>query len=192
MNTIARIRRFFRPRRSPMLRIVMGDITRQNVDVIVNAAKTTLLGGGGVDGAIHTAGGPAILAACRVLRAGKYPKGLPVGEAVATVAGRLPATWVVHTVGPVYVPFPHPDRSEELRNAYRSSLAVADELGAESVAFPLISSGVYGWPTADAILKAYEAIIHSRTKVKFVRLVLWDEDTYRLAQRVLAAKILPS
>ncbi len=129
---------------SMAIRLVLGDITRFPADAIVNAANSGLLGGGGVDGAIHRAGGPEILAECRQLRATALPDGLPIGQAVATTAGRLPARWVVHTVGPVFR-----DRDEDahlLASAYRNSLAVAGELGASSVAFPSISTGVFGYP----------------------------------------------
>ncbi|MGH3729486.1 MAG: O-acetyl-ADP-ribose deacetylase, partial [Micromonosporaceae bacterium] len=129
------------------LTLVPGDITEQRVDAIVNAANSSLLGGGGVDGAIHRRGGPEILAACRKLRAGHYGRGLSTGQAVATTAGELPAQWVIHTVGPRYTT--HDDQSELLRACYRNSLRVADELGARSVAFPLISAGIYGWPFDD-------------------------------------------
>lgn len=123
---------------------VLGDITRQKVDAIVNAANNSLLGGGGVDGAIHAAGGPDILAACRELRRGPYRDGLPTGEAVATGAGNLSARWVIHTVGPVFSAAD--DRSGQLARAYESSLEGAAELGAHSVALPSISTGVYGYP----------------------------------------------
>ena len=109
------------------IELVSGDITEQRVDAIVNAANSSLLGGGGVDGAIHRAGGPEILAECRRLRAEQYPDGLPPGQAVATTAGRLPARWVIHTVGPVWSETE--DRSEALRACYRNSLRVAVELG---------------------------------------------------------------
>src|SRR5437660_1114293 len=132
--------------------LVRGDITEQHVDAIVNAANSSLLGGGGVDGAIHRRGGPAILAECRSLRASAHPDGLPTGQAVATTAGNLPARWVIHTVGPVWSK--REDRSATLRSCYSSSLRVAAELGAVSVAFPLISSGVYGWPVDDAVRQA--------------------------------------
>ncbi|MCP2326755.1 O-acetyl-ADP-ribose deacetylase (regulator of RNase III) [Hamadaea flava] len=136
--------------------LVEGDITEQHVDVIVNAANSSLLGGGGVDGAIHRKGGPEILAECRALRASKYGRGLPTGQAVATIAGRLPARWVVHTVGPVYSSTE--DRSALLTACYTNSLTVADGLGAQSIAFPLISSGIYGWPLEDAFRRATAAI----------------------------------
>lgn len=138
------------------IEIVQGDITTQRVDAIVNAANSSLLGGGGVDGAIHRAGGPAILEACRELRATTLPDGLPAGQAVATTAGELPARWVIHTVGPVYSPTE--DRSEILRSCYRQSLRIAAELGARSVAFPTISAGVYGWPMTDATRIAVSTI----------------------------------
>jgi O-acetyl-ADP-ribose deacetylase len=127
---------------------VRGDITTQQVDAIVNAANSSLLGGGGVDGAIHRAGGPAILEACRELRRTTLVNGLPTGAAVATTAGRLPAAHVIHTVGPVWSA--QEDRSHLLGSAYRESLRVAEELGAHSIAFPAISAGVYGWPMPDA------------------------------------------
>src|SRR5476651_2687998 len=127
--------------------VKVGDITREDVDAIVNAANSSLLGGGGVDGAIHRRGGPAILAACRALRAGQLPDGLPAGQAVATTAGNLPARWVIHTVGPVFSK--GEDRTDLLVSAYRESLRVAEELGAATVAFPAVSAGVYGWPLDD-------------------------------------------
>src|SRR5207342_1262371 len=112
----------------------VGDITAQRADAVVNAANSSLLGGGGVDGAIHRRGGPAILAECRELRRGRYEEGLPTSQAVATTAGELAARWVIHTVGPVYVK--SEDSSASLASAYRESLRVADELGARTVAFP--------------------------------------------------------
>lgn len=130
------------------IELVEGDITTQNVDAVVNAANNSLLGGGGVDGAIHRAGGPEILAACRALRATTLPNGLPTGEAVATTAGRLRARYVIHTVGPVW--HPAEDRSQLLVAAYRNSLRLAASLEVTSLAFPAISAGVYGWPLADA------------------------------------------
>src|SRR5690242_10934135 len=132
--------------------VIEGDITEQNVDAIVNAANETLLGGGGVDGAIHRRGGPAILEECERLRSTSHRAGLPDGEAVATSAGNLPARWVIHTVGPVYSPAR--DQTQVLRACYANSLAVADSLGAQTVAFPLISAGAYGWPLDDAITQA--------------------------------------
>ncbi|MDH6135375.1 O-acetyl-ADP-ribose deacetylase (regulator of RNase III) [Kitasatospora sp. MAA4] len=127
-----------------------GDITEQQVDAVVNAANSSLLGGGGVDGAIHRKGGPEILADCRRLRASHYGKGLPTGRAVGTTAGRLPARWVVHTVGPVFLAEEYDRRAELMASCYRESLRVAGELGARTVAFPAISTGVYGWPLEDA------------------------------------------
>jgi len=139
------------------VRVRVGDITRERADAIVNAANMSLLGGGGVDGAIHRAGGPAILEECRELRRTRYPKGLPEGEAVATTAGLLPARYVIHTVGPRFGK--HGGREPELLAAcYRNSLALAAELGSSSVAFPAISTGVYGYPREDAAAVASEAI----------------------------------
>ena len=138
------------------IEFVRGDITEQHVDAVVNAANSSLLGGGGVDGAIHRRGGPEILAACRELRAGRYRDGLPAGKAVATTAGRLPARWVIHAVGPVWAE--REDRSALLESCYRESLRVADELGARSVAFPAVSAGVYRWPLDDAAYRAFRAV----------------------------------
>src|SRR5690606_17684905 len=131
----------------------------------------SLLGGGGVDGAIHRKGGPAILAECRQLRQSRYPDGLPTGQAVATTAGDLPARWVIHTVGPVYRS--KLEQSDLLRACYANSLAVADDLGAESVAFPLISSGAFGWPLEDAVRQALAALGGASTRVAESRLVLF-------------------
>ncbi|MCM1973917.1 MULTISPECIES: O-acetyl-ADP-ribose deacetylase [Streptomyces] len=156
--------------------LVQGDITRQSVDAIVNAANSSLLGGGGVDGAIHRRGGPAILEECRKLRASRYGKGLPTGRAVATTAGNLDARWVIHTVGPVFSD--SEDRSHLLASCYRESLGVADELGARTVAFPAISTGVYRWPMADAARIALETVRAARTQVEEVTFVLFDEHAY--------------
>jgi O-acetyl-ADP-ribose deacetylase (regulator of RNase III) len=167
-----------------LINAVQGDITEQRVDAIVNAANSSLLGGGGVDGAIHRRGGPEILAECRQLRAGHLGGGLPTGQAVATTAGRLPARWVIHTVGPVYAT--SEDRSALLRSCYSESLRIADELGAESVAFPLISAGVYRWPLQDAVVQAITAVRGADTKVSEVRLVLFGDDAYAAAVSQLA------
>jgi O-acetyl-ADP-ribose deacetylase (regulator of RNase III) len=156
--------------------LVQGDITRQSVDAVVNAANSSLLGGGGVDGAIHRRGGPEILAECRRLRASHYGKGLPTGQAVATTAGDLDARWVIHTVGPVHSATE--DRSDLLVSCYREALRVADELGARTVAFPAVSAGVYGWPMDDAARIAVETVRAARTNVAEVRFVLFDERAY--------------
>jgi len=150
-----------------------GDITTVAADAIVNAANSSLLGGGGVDGAIHRAGGPEILAACRELRAGTLPDGLPAGQAVATTAGRLPARWVIHTVGPVYSHAE--DRSATLASCYRESLRVADELGARTVAFPAVSAGVYGWPMDDAARIAVRTVTETPTGVETAVFVLFND-----------------
>jgi O-acetyl-ADP-ribose deacetylase len=163
------------------LELVQGDIIRQQVDAIVNAANSSLFGGGGVDGAIHKRGGKAILAECRALRDTRYPDGLPAGQAVATTAGKLPARWVIHTVGPIY----RRGDAETLRSCYRSSLRVAAELGAQSVAFPLISAGAFGWPSDDAIRQAVDAIAAAPNEGT-ARLVLWQPETFEVAQRILA------
>src|SRR3954469_17114110 len=158
------------------LELVVGDITDQQVDAIVNAANSSLLGGGGVDGAIHARGGPEILAECRRLRATTLPDGLPAGQAVATTAGLLPARWVVHTVGPVHST--REDRTSLLQSAYRESLRVADELGARTVAFPAISAGAYGWPVEDAARTAIGTVLNTPTSVHEVRFVLFSSATY--------------
>jgi O-acetyl-ADP-ribose deacetylase (regulator of RNase III) len=157
---------------------VLGDITEQHVDAVVNAANSSLLGGGGVDGAIHRAGGPEILAECRQLRTSRYEGGLPPGQAVATTAGRLPARWVIHTVGPVHSR--EEDRSGLLASCYRQSLRVASELGAATVAFPAVSTGVYRWPLADAARIAVRAVHEGAAAGDFteVRFVLFDQRAY--------------
>jgi O-acetyl-ADP-ribose deacetylase (regulator of RNase III) len=154
--------------------LIVGDITEQRADAVVNAANSSLLGGGGVDGAIHRRGGPAILAACRQLRAGQYSGGLPAGEAVATTAGDLAARWVIHTVGPVYSP--SRDQSAILAACHTASLRVADVLGARTVAFPAISTGSFGWPVPDAARVAVTAVRHSGAQVEEVRFVLFSPD----------------
>ncbi|GGY86562.1 O-acetyl-ADP-ribose deacetylase [Streptomyces olivaceoviridis] len=161
--------------------LVQGDITRQHADAIVNAANSSLLGGGGVDGAIHRRGGPAILEECRALRASRYGKGLPTGRAVATTAGELDARWVIHTVGPVWSATE--DRSDLLASCYREALRVADELGARTVAFPAVSTGVYRWPMQDAARIAVETVRNTPTAVEEARFVLFDERAYEAFAR---------
>ncbi|GHB17019.1 macro domain-containing protein [Streptomyces viridiviolaceus] len=168
--------------------LVKGDITRESADAIVNAANSSLLGGGGVDGAIHRRGGPAILDECRRLRAGlphsrlrssggtPVGKGLPTGQAVATTAGDLDARWVIHTVGPVWSATE--DRSGLLASCYRESLRVADDLGARTIAFPAISTGVYGWPIDDGARIAVETVRSAGTSMEEVRFVLFDDRAY--------------
>lgn len=156
-----------------MITVVWGDITEQQVDVIVNAANNSLLGGGGVDGAIHRAGGPEILQACEMLRATEYPLGLPTGEAVATTAGALAARWVVHTVGPVYLR--SKDAPAQLRSAYENSLRVASSLGAKTIAFPGISTGVYGYPKLEAAEIAVAAALAHEAEFEEIRLVAFSE-----------------
>jgi O-acetyl-ADP-ribose deacetylase (regulator of RNase III) len=167
--------------------LVQGDITRQQVDAIVNAANSSLMGGGGVDGAIHRRGGPQILAACRELRAGTHRDGLPTGQAVATTAGQLPARWVIHTVGPVYSRTE--DRSALLASCYAESLRVAAGLGARTVAFPAISAGIYGWPADDAARIAISTVQAAAedTPVTEVRFVLFGADMYEQFELALAA-----
>lgn len=158
------------------LTVVVGDITKQQVDVIVNAANSTLLGGGGVDGAIHRVGGPTILAECQELRRTRYPKGLPTGEAVITTAGNLPAQHVIHTVGPIYGR--HKGNEPELLAAcYKSSLMLAANHSLSSISFPSISTGAYGYPRAEAAGVASRAIaefLERCESVKHVRLVFFQ------------------
>lgn len=165
--------------------LVHGDITQQRVDAVVNAANSSLMGGGGVDGAIHRAGGSAILADCKRVRSEQYPDGLPTGEAVATDAGGLPARWVIHTVGPVYAK--GEDRSALLASCYRSSLRVADEVGARTVAFPAVSTGVYGWPVDDAARIAVDALRAATTEVSEARFVLFSAEDYSAFERAVGA-----
>ena len=154
------------------LTVVRGDITAQEVDAVVNAANNRMRGGGGVDGAIHRAGGPAVLADC----VRRFPDGLATGDAGWTTAGDLPATWVIHVVGPNHAAG-QTDRAL-LTSCYRRALEVADELGARSVAFPLVSAGVYGWPKDDAIDAAVTTLRETATRVEEARLTAWDSATY--------------
>ena len=167
----------------PRIELAQGNITRQEVDAIVNAANPSLMGGGGVDGAIHRGGGPAILDECRRIRAERHPNGLPTGEAVATTAGDLPARWVIHTVGPVYAN--EDDPAALLVACHTSSLRVADEVGAATVAFPAISTGVYGYPIDEAAPVAVRAVRDAPTRVRVVRFVLFDPATHDAFARSL-------
>ena len=161
------------------LEAVWGDITALDVDAIVNAANSSLLGGGGVDGAIHRAAGPELLEACRPLG------GCPTGDAKATPGFRLPARWVIHTVGPVWKGGASGE-PELLASCYRRSLEVADELGARSIAFPAISTGVYGYPAEEAATIAVDTVRSTPTSVERVLLVAFDERTHSLYGRRLA------
>ena len=155
--------------------VKVGDVTQEPVDAVVNAANGTLLGGGGVDGAIHRAGGPTILEECRNIRATRYPDGLPTGGAVLTTAGRMPARHVIHTVGPVYGSG-GPDKAEKLSECYRNSLGVAAEAGLATVAFPAISTGIYGYPmdeAAEVSSRAIREALRSNPAIREVRLVFF-------------------
>ena len=160
----------------PKISLLRGDITTQQVDAIVNAANKSLMGGGGIDGAIHRKGGPKILEECKRIRLEQYPDGLPTGKAVATTAGELPARWVIHTVGPVYAR--SEDRSQLLASCHTESLEVAEELGAKTVAFPAISTGVYRYPVDEAAAVALRTVSRSDADVDEVRFVLFGEDAY--------------
>ncbi len=166
-------------------RVLVGDITRQSVDAIVNAANSSLLGGAGVDGAIHRAGGASILEECREIRRTRLPEGLPTGEAVITTAGHLPARRVIHTVGPVWGQ--HGGREAELLAAcYRNSLALAVEHGLVSIAFPAISTGAYGYPREEAAQVSSQALaefLSADERIEHVRLVFFSPDDAELFLR---------
>jgi len=158
------------------VQVVVGDITKQDVDAIVNAANSSLLGGGGVDGAIHRAGGPEILEACREIRRTRFPEGLPTGEAVITTGGKLPALYVIHTVGPVYGEH-RGKEAELLANCYHNSLTLAVEKNLTSIAFPAISTGIYGYPLDEAAVVSSQTIenfLATDRQLKEVRLVFFQ------------------
>jgi O-acetyl-ADP-ribose deacetylase (regulator of RNase III) len=160
----------------------VGDLTREDADAVVNAANSSLLGGGGVDGALHRAAGPALLEACREVRRTRFPDGLPAGEAVATPGGNLPARWVIHTVGPVWGQ--HAGRERELlASCYSRSLAIAAENELEAIAFPAISTGVFGFPRDEAAAVASRAIAEFLSRHELpreVRLVFFSEEDARV------------
>ena len=166
-----------------VIEAVVGDLTEQDVDAIVDAANSALLGGGGVDGAIHRAGGPRILMECKEIRRTTFPLGLPAGDAVVTGAGELAATWVIHTVGPVYGQYGDAD-APLLASCHRRSLEVAIECGARSVAFPAISCGVYGYPAEEAapiaVAAVREVIAAYPNAFDVVRFVLSSERLHSL------------
>ena len=167
---------------SGRVQVMIGDITAQNVDAVVNAANSTLLGGGGVDGAIHDAGGPEILKECQEIRRTRYPKGLPTGEAVITTGGNLPARYVIHTVGPIYGL--EPERESELLAAcYRNSLLLAVQHQLSSIAFPSISTGAFGYPKTEAAKIAsatIKAFLDGDRKIQEVRLVFFQQSDARV------------
>ncbi|MGQ0815036.1 MAG: O-acetyl-ADP-ribose deacetylase [Gemmatimonadota bacterium] len=172
---------------SASLSLIKGDVTGQRVDAIVNAANPSLMGGGGVDGAIHRKGGPAILDACREIRRTVHPDGMPTGEAVITTAGALPARFVLHTVGPVWSGG-HRRESDLLAKAYRSCLSLAAEEGLHSVAFPSISTGAYGYPKREAARVALATVIEflrGNSAVKDVRFVLFSDDDLHIYSAAL-------
>ncbi len=166
-------------RRRPLLELAVGDITTEQVDAIVNAANETLLGGGGVDGAIHRAAGPALLAHCRTLG------GCPTGQAKITPGFRLAAGWVIHTVGPIWRGG-HQGEPELLASCYRESLARADEVGARSVAFPAISTGVYGYPAAPAAKIAVATVQSATTDVELIRFICFNNDAHTAYEAALS------
>jgi O-acetyl-ADP-ribose deacetylase len=163
----------------PEVTVVLGDITTQDVDAVVNAANKRVRDGGGVAGAIHRAGGPAILTDCIA----RFPTGLATGDAGWTTAGLMPVHWIIHTVGPNYSAG-QTDRSL-LTSCYRRSLEVADEIGATTVAFPLISSGIYGWPHEDAVLAAVETLRTAKSDVREARIVAFSPRVLEAVQTLL-------
>ncbi len=170
--------------------VITGDITKQDTDAIVNAANSSLLGGGGVDGAIHRAAGPELLAHCRKLRETTLRDGLPVGKAVATPGGRLPAAWVIHTVGPNW----HQGQRDPrlLASCFRESLDAAVAVGAESVSFPAISAGIYGWDPADVARIAAEVLTEDNpawADITEVRLVLFNDHLRRVFEDAIRHRI---
>jgi O-acetyl-ADP-ribose deacetylase len=165
----------------PEVELVRGDITRQEVDAVVNAANSAMRGGGGVDGAIHRAGGRAVLADCIA----RFPRGLATGDAGWTTAGDLPASRIIHTVGPNYAAGQR-DRAL-LVSCYRRSLEVADEVGARTVAFPLLSAGIYGWPLQDAADAAVETLTTTPSGVRTARIVAFGDEAYDAVARALGS-----
>ncbi len=160
----------------PRITFLVGDLTEQSVDAIVNAANSSLLGGGGVDGAIHRRGGPAILEACREIRRTHWPDGLPVGEVVATTAGELPARHIIHTVGPIYGEHGGAE-STLLAACYRNALLLAERMEVSSIAFPAISTGVYGYPpesAASVVTQALHETLAKSQRIREVRLVFFN------------------
>lgn len=165
--------------------VILGDITEQKADVIVNAANHRMRGGGGVDGAIHKASGYKILEECIA----KFPNGLPTGEVGVTGAGDLPAKWVVHAVGPNYVG--GQTNPKQLESCYTKAIAAAEDLGAKSIVFPLISAGIYGWPLREAVAIAVKAITHSNTSIEEVRLVVVDSKLKEMVEKAIWPEVLP-
>jgi O-acetyl-ADP-ribose deacetylase len=167
----------------PRIALLQGDITRQDADAIVNAANTALLPGGGVDGAITGAAGPEAFAERNRLIVERGTPPLPTGTAVATIGGNLPASWIIHTAGPIYSG--SPDDARLLASCHTSSLAVADELGAKTVAFPAISTGAYGYPLGEAASVAIAAVRSAETDVEEVRFVVFDRNAFDVFQQTL-------
>jgi len=181
MNSTGAIESYLRGR----VTVYVGDISQQHMDAVVNAANSTLLGGGGVDGAIHKAGGPRILEECREIRRTRFPQGLPTGEAVITSGGNLPARHVIHTVGPIKGRWGERD-AEMLAACYRNSLALAVEHGLKKIAFPSISTGAYGYPLEEAAMVSSEAIknfLLENNSLEEVRLVFFSASDAKLFLR---------
>ena len=180
------LKRFFKGR----VVVKVGDITREDAEAIVNAANGSLMGGGGVDGAIHRAGGPEVLSECKEIRRTRYPDGLPTGEAVMTTAGKMAAKYVIHTVGPVFRDGHRPTLDPILASCYEKSLRIAHEQGAASIAFPNISTGVYRYPKRAAAAVAVNAVrttlaALSPTPIERVLFVCFDQDNLEIYRQLL-------
>lgn len=172
---------------STHIALFRGDITEFEADVIVNAANSSLLGGGGVDGAIHSVGGPEIVAEIQRIREVKLTDGLPAGQVVSTNAGNLPAKWVIHTVGPVYDA--DDDRSDTLASCYENAMDLADKLGAFTIAFPAISAGAYGWPIEDAARIAIETVASTDTHLTTATFVLYSDESFAAFRAALETAV---
>lgn len=175
---------------SPRVECVVGDITQATADAIVNAANRSLLGGGGVDGAIHRAAGPDLLTECQELRRAPFKTGLPTGCSVATPAfGIRTARFIIHTVGPIYADYDPKEAASLLRSCHETALRCADDLGLESVAFPAVATGVYGYPLKDAADVAIGAVLSATTRVKRVRFALFDESALAAFAEALRERV---
>lgn len=162
--------------------VTTGDITKEEVDAIVNAANSSLLGGGGVDGAIHRAGGIKILEECKKIRQTLYPEGLPAGMAIATSGGNLKAKYVIHTVGPIWYGGKN-NEDQTLRNAYINSIKEAERLGVKTMAFPAISTGVYGFPkdrAAKIVSNVLKEYFNTKPKIELIKLIFFSEEDYKI------------
>jgi O-acetyl-ADP-ribose deacetylase (regulator of RNase III) len=164
------------------IEVIRGSIVAQSTEAIVNAANSTLMGGGNVDGVIHSQGGSSIKEECEKIRREQYPNGLPTGKAVATTAGNLKARYVIHTVGPIYGRSKQPE--VELAACFISCLQLAEELGLSSISFPAISTGAYAYPLKEAAEVSLKAVLQTKTSLALIRFVLFDGKVFDAFQRV--------